>query len=417
MDSDKIRGWCPSGLRPMASGDGLIVRLKIVGGTLGLGLAAAIARWSIAWGNGQIDLSRCGNLQMRGVTAATLPHLQEALAQNGLLDDTPTIIASPLAGIDRRASFDSRHIAATLSRRLADEGALRDLPAKFNFLIDDGGQLGLGDTKADIRFEACANGFTAYLDGFEQEYFGPYHPAELPDIAASLALAFLALRRGHEADIRRMSHLRPFHGIATIADESGLIYQLSERPALGPTPASHYLGVQPLDKTAFLGVGLPFGRIVATELIELTAMIADHGGSAIRLTPWRAVLVPLASVEMARDLADRLTGTPMILAADEPRRLIAACPGAPSCIQASTTVRDDATLLAALFARSSETEIQLHVSGCGKGCAHPRPAPVTLVGNKGRYDVIGAGGSPSDLPVLQGLSVAQATDYLRDFFR
>ena len=43
-DMARIRGWCPGALRPMQSGDGLIVRLRLTGGILPMALAADIAR-------------------------------------------------------------------------------------------------------------------------------------------------------------------------------------------------------------------------------------------------------------------------------------------------------------------------------------------------------------------------------------
>ena len=60
---------------------------------------------------------------------------------------------------------------------------------------------------------------------------------------------------------------------------------------------------------------------------------------------------------------------------------------------------DAATLQAAGFTN-------LHVSGCAKGCAYPRPA-TTLVGRNGRYDVI-RHGRAGDRPDLTGLTLSQA---------
>ena len=62
------RGWCPGALRPMRTGDGLLVRLRITGGILAAALAREIAACARSYGNGAIDLSNRGNLQLRGVT-------------------------------------------------------------------------------------------------------------------------------------------------------------------------------------------------------------------------------------------------------------------------------------------------------------------------------------------------------------
>src|ERR1700761_6539096 len=77
LASPLIRGWCPGALRPMASGDGLIVRLRISGGILSTRIASEIARWAARWGNGHIDLTGRGNLQLRGLSPPQLPDLHE----------------------------------------------------------------------------------------------------------------------------------------------------------------------------------------------------------------------------------------------------------------------------------------------------------------------------------------------------
>ena len=112
---------------------------------------------------------------------------------------------------------------------------------------------------------------------------------------------------------------------------------------------------------------LPFGHTSAAD--------AGHSPlkTEIRTTPWRAFLSPV-----------RAPGF------DEHPTTIAACPGAPACASATVPARSDAALLAKLGLRD------LHVSGCAKGCAHPRAA-TTLVGRDGRYDLV-RHGRASDPP-------------------
>jgi precorrin-3B synthase len=55
--------------------------------------------------------------------------------------------------------------------------------------------------------------------------------------------------------------------------------------------------------------------------------------------------------------------------------------------------------------------VAIHISGCGKGCAWPMAAPITLVGNAGRYDIV-KNGTARDAPLAQGLSLAQARTLL-----
>ena len=43
MDTPQVKGWCPGALRPMLSGDGLVLRVRPHGGRLSQAQAAGIA--------------------------------------------------------------------------------------------------------------------------------------------------------------------------------------------------------------------------------------------------------------------------------------------------------------------------------------------------------------------------------------
>jgi precorrin-3B synthase len=464
MNQMAIKGWCPGALRPMESGDGLIVRLKITGGIVGTGLAAEIARWSRRWGNGRIDLSARANLQLRGVSSHNLPYLQDALAEHGLLDADANgeavrnVLSSPLAGLDPDAILDVRPVTVALERRLSREAALHALPAKFGFVVGDGGRFGLGDVSADIRFEAVRTrdgpAFVVGLGAAPYEWFGPCPVGRLPDIAAALGLVFLEHRRRPDSAIRRMRDLVGRVGAPSIAAEVGLsrapmlprrspgmpdvptcdqprslpdlqslgngsslgIQPLGNGSLLGVQPLGNgpLLGVQPPGSGSFVGLGLAFGQMTADNLAHLTASAAAHGAKELRLTPWRAVLVPLPSVEAANRLLDGMRTSPLINDPADPRLRAAACTGAPACPHGTTNTRSDAAQLAALVAHVPDTGIVLHVSGCAKGCAHPRSAPITLTGRDGRYDFI-CNGTPSDRPEFRGLTLEEAAGHLEQF--
>jgi sulfite reductase beta subunit-like hemoprotein len=156
-----------------------------------------------------------------------------------------------------------------------------------------------------------------------------------------------------------------------------------------------------------MGVGLPFGRVVAEDLAALAAAATSAGTQELRLTPWRAILVPVASATAAHAIRATLPPNAFILDAGDPLRRVAACPGSPACEQATTNVRDDAAVLAPMLAKAGRNGTFLHISGCSKGCAHAREASVTLVGQNGRYDLV-FNGKASDVPVLRGLTPTRA---------
>lgn len=412
-----IKGWCPGALRPMPSGDGLIVRLRISGGIVGTALATQIARWSRAWGNGQIDLSARANLQLRGLSEQTLPRVHDAMGECGLLDASAAgeavrnVISSPLAGLDPDAALDIRPVAAGLEQRLAGDAVLHDLSGKFGFAIDDGGRIGLQDVPVDIRFvarkETSGPVFAINLAGAAQEWFGPCRPNAVADVAAALAVVFLDARKRYDAGVGRMGDLVARLGAEAVARRAGLQrFRLTpaERNGAGPDDV---LGVHPLSGAAYLGVGLPFGRIAAEDLARFAATARANGAPELRLTPWRAIIAPVPTIEAAHASAAALTASAFILDPGDPRRRIAACPGAPDCLRATTPVRDDAVRLAGELAGAPGSGILVHLSGCDKGCAHPGRAPITLVACQGRYHLV-RDGIASDRSDLAELTTEQA---------
>ncbi len=56
------------------------------------------------------------------------------------------------------------------------------------------------------------------------------------------------------------------------------------------------------------------------------------------------------------------------------------------------------------------------MSGCAKGCAHPGPAPLTLVAVEGRYSLV-ADDTAAGAPVVAGLDAAEARRLLKTILR
>src|SRR5262249_48554190 len=150
MSSFAIKGWCPSALRPMLSGDGLVVRLRPRGGRLSSAQAAGIAGLSQDHGNGLIDLTGRANLQIRGISEESHERLIAGLDRLGLVDaelhseNQRNILVAPFW----TQGDDIQSIAAELERALAARAL--GLPEKFGFAVDCGAERVLVDAPADI---------------------------------------------------------------------------------------------------------------------------------------------------------------------------------------------------------------------------------------------------------------------------
>ncbi|WP_407148959.1 precorrin-3B synthase [Bradyrhizobium sp. ORS 86] len=374
MSAVAIKGWCPGALRPMQSGDGLVVRIRPRGGRLDGAQAAGIADLAGQYGNGLIDLTSRANLQIRGVEDCGHLPLLDGLTRLGLLDPDPetearrNVLVTPFwTGGDETCA-----LVAELELTLA--GASLELPTKFGFAIDDGRERVLAGASADVRIERDADGrLLVRADG---EKFGRYVTrSEAVQVALALAEWFVA-SGGADGDRRRMA--------AHLAAGARLPDTLRGDAEPAPRAAGPRPGLYARDAM----VGFAFGQVPHGTLRRLAA-----GAQALRLTPWRMLLAE-GMREMPHD-------TDLITRADDPALRAIACSGAPRCREAHADTR----ALASVLAPHVPADARLHVSGCTKGCAHAGPATITLVATREGFDLV-RNGSTRDLPVMHGLSGA-----------
>ncbi len=372
LKAPEIRGRCPGALRPMMSGDGLVVRLRVPMGRLLPAQALGIADLSRRFGNGLMDLTNRGNLQLRGVTPGAHPALLTALDALNLLDSD--------AGAEARRNILLSPDATPggwawqVAGRLAELMSVPDAPAipgKFGFAIDLDPPA-LADSPADIRLLIGREHALICAEGRDRGLLSQT-PAE---DAVALAHWFLATGGAPDGRGRMKDHAAPL--------PPGHDHPL---PAAQPGP-------EPGQAINGWRVGFAFGQIEADTLAGLAAL------GPLRLTPWRQVVIE--GLTRAPDLPG------LILRPDDPLRRIHACTGAPGCPQARAETRQTARDLGADLPEG----MTLHISGCAKGCALRNPASLTLVATgPDRFDAI-RDGLPGDPPHRTGLHRAA----LRDFF-
>jgi precorrin-3B synthase len=373
MTAWEIKGWCPGALRPMQSGDGLVVRIRPPLGRLSPAQADAIANAAQAHGNGIIDLSARANLQLRGVTEASHLPLIEDLRRHGLVDpDIETESLRNLIVTPFRAA-ETETLAVTLAAALA---RMPRLPGKFGFAVDTGPQPVLTGASADIRVERSGDGSLILRpEG---------HPVGQPVTNLgrdAIAMAEWFVANGGVTNGRgRMAAL-----VAKGIIPPGCIAMPAE-PLPQPHPGLHPDGAL---------VALAFGQIRAETLERLAAL--NH---EICPTPWRMLL--LVGATTLPEIPGLITNPA------DPILRVTACTGAPGCPQALGDTRQ----LARQLAPHLPEGLTLHLSGCAKGCAHPGPAPLTLTATGHGYDLI-RNGTASDTPSLTGLTLASIQDHLK----
>jgi precorrin-3B synthase len=267
---------CPGALRPWPAEDGLLVRLRLVGGRLPARALQELLDVAERYGDGRVHLTGRANLQLRGLPGAggsLDSDVLAALEATGLLPTRThelvrNVMVSPQTGL-AGGRVDLRPVAAELDRRLCAEQRLATLPGRFLVVLDDG--------RGDLVDRTCDLGLVALGPTTAQLRTGPGYGPVVPLREAAADLTALALefarRRGTGADA-------PWH-VAEL-----------DRP-LGPVVPPDPRIPSPVDPLAFGTV--PGGRHVAVPdglLDRSTAAPLITAAPELVVTPWRGVLVP-----------------------------------------------------------------------------------------------------------------------------
>jgi len=270
--------------RPWQAEDGLLVRIRLMGGRLSTTALQRLSEVSHQHADGRIYLTRRANLQLRGLPGdgSGLPAaVATALESTGLIPTRThelvrNVLASPQTGL-AGGRADLRPTLARLDTLLCANPCLGLLPGRFLFTLDDGrGDLiyrltGAGKRGTDLGC-VVLDADTAQLR--IGDHWGPVAGLDqVADRLTDLAARFFAAR-GTGADA-------PWH-----------IRELTEslQPSVDPDPRIP-------DPAPPLPYGeVPGGTHVPAKDDILTPEIFEKASGAkyVLVTPWRGVLVPNA---------------------------------------------------------------------------------------------------------------------------
>jgi precorrin-3B synthase len=344
--------------------DGLLARVRLPGGLVSGEQLGVLADLADAHGDGRLELTSRGNLQLRGLADG---EISGPLAAAGLLPSAThervrNIVASPLSGLD--GSPDVTGTVRELDRELCARPGLAELPGRFLFAVDDG----RGDTAglaADITL--------------------------LPGAAVADALAvaeqFLAVRAAQGSAAWRIAELdgggseltsRPRllinstnrtlgRALGAVDQRAGDVGQTGERALAA---VDHPVGV--VGEAAVLLVAL--GRLDSAQARWLAA---HDDGRGLRITPWRSVVVPgLGELAEAETLGFGVD-------AASPWYRVSACTGRPGCARALADVQADARSAALRWPGR-----RVRWSGCERRCGRPRDTEIDVIATANGYAVV-----------------------------
>lgn len=297
---------CPGAFRPWSADDGLLVRLRLVGGRLPVSSLERLLDVSELFADGHIHLTTRANLQIRGLPGngspgdkvpgndcQLTPAALDALESTGLLPSVThelvrNILVSPQTGL-AGGRADLRQVAQSLDAGLRADLRLGRLPGRFLFTLDDGrGDLldrltGSGRAGTDLGLVALDEKQVQLRVG---DHWGEV--VRLDEAAlhlAGLATAFLAARGpGAQAPW----HLRelPAPLRTPVAADSRL------PDAIPPLPH----GVVPGGTHVHVPDGVLTPALTRTLLERVSRQGLDVNPEVV-VTPWHGILVPQALEE------------------------------------------------------------------------------------------------------------------------
>lgn len=263
---------CPGALRPWAADDGLLVRLRLIGGLVSRSSLRSLSSVAAAYGDGRIHLTARANLQLRGLPGSSSldPAVLAGLRASGLLPSLThelvrNVMVSPQSGIVGGRA-DLRPVAASLDALVCADPLLAGLSGRFLFVLDDG--------RGDLIDRGCDLGLVALTSTTAQLRVGSSFGPVVSLASAAGALAELA----HEFAVRRGSGgAAPWH-VDELPDP--LVAPVAPDPLL---PA--------------LSGPLPFGAVQGGRHVPFESGLTPDDVDALSapelvVTPWRGVLVP-----------------------------------------------------------------------------------------------------------------------------
>ena len=375
----------------MQTGDGLLARLPQGGRAFSLDALSRLAAAANRFGNGLIEVTARGSLQIRGLSPGSALGFSGAITALGVTGTVgPPIVGNPLAGLDPTEIADVSPLVALLRARCDAVAATIPLGAKISVAVDGGGVLHLDAIAADIRLRADGRGGRLLYhlavggDGTTATRLGA-----VPPDAAGEAVASLLAVIGRHGGIRARDIVES-DGAGVFA--SAVANMLVDTGPPEPRAAAEPIGRHPLrDGAVAVGVGLAFGQAAAGQVIALVEAARIAGASAIVPAEGRALLALGVRRDLAAGLAAAADRLGFITRADDSRRSVIACSGAPACAAGKMPARDIAPALVAAASGILDGSVRIHLSGCAKGCAHAGPADLTLVGSDGVYGLVVGG--------------------------
>ncbi len=418
FSSTEIAGdACPGLFYQTAAQDGFLTRIRVPGGVLRCTQAEYLAEVAQHSGNGQIWLTNRANVQLRLDAPQIAPEVLASLQRLGLaadcaeVDHLRNLMASPTAGIDPLALIDTQPLVTKLNRYFSTHPEFAPLSAKFSIGLDGGESLSIRDRRNDICFVAKSAQQLRLLFGMGSEWLDTGMVCALDqvvDLVGAISQIYLITAPDIplESSAHRRSHKPRWRQVVAYLGLDALRDSLSPytvTSALNVNDAAvrvqlhnHYdrcVGLHPQSQPSqfYAGIVVPLGRLHATQLQQLGQLATTYGNGELRLTPWQNVIMPNIAQTRIGDFQRDLDQVGLTCNVAHPASAIVACSGLPGCASSLTETQVDATQIIQHLMQTIPLDqpLNIHVSGCAKGCAQPYGSDIALMGQVDASGVLG----------------------------
>lgn len=382
------RGACPALDAPMLTGDGYLSRVALIA-AISPAQLALLCQLSIRHGNGMLDISARGNLQVRGLTPASANALEAEVRTLDLpLREGLAVEWSPLTGFED--GVDPRPLGSLImSHALMLRGKLAP---KLSVVLETNGLIRLDDLLADIRLVTTANaGWNVFLGG---------------TLKTGRAIGFVSSQETAQCVVALLDHFASLgpkargRQIEPASLPQDVLHLLKPAAAQARVQYQNPFGIFAVGEHIHaLRVALPFGQTNAQALAKFAEQADALGIDSLRPAPDHSLLA-FGDREACKNLQNIAAQLGLIVEENDPLHQIDACPGMPSCnsarLETHALGRFSASEAPALF----DGSLRLHLSGCAKGCAHPTASPLALVGTENGSHLVFFG-KTTDTPIKQ----------------
>ncbi|MEY2933557.1 MAG: Sulfite reductase [Pseudomonadota bacterium] len=400
--------------------DAFMCRLRVAGGVLSAHQLRGIAGLAERYGHPMMQLTTRGNIQLRGIGAASTLDVLRGLGELGIVtrgagaDGVRNIRANPTAGFDRRELLDVSSLAREAQYRILADRSLQALPRKFTLGFDGGGAVGALPETCDLGFRAVRvpSGtavpegvyFRVLLGGatshgrFARDAGVVVAPEHSLDVLEQVL--GLYVEHGDRTNRRRarLLYLLESWGIERFLAE--LSRRLRERV---PGAASAALLPLPLDACelpapsepwahigfhnqrprgkSYVGVVARDGLLRIDQARGLAELASDFGSGELRLTPQQNLLIPGLLDTQIHRVKEALTDLGLEWSTNAFRSGLLACTGSAGCPFAAGDVKRRAEELAQHLEKQFRFEqpLTIRFSGCHHGCAEHGVADIGLL--------------------------------------